>query len=163
SSLKRRLRSALDWFHCSTLSALQDRLLHEEALFPALMQFLTIPVSDLFRDPSFFLSFRNEIVPVLGTYPSLRLWIAGCSTGEEAYSPAMVLAEEAWLGREMISPTDITAESRRVAAAGLYSLDRLEAFPENPRLSGSRLPLSEHYTAAYGSVVFSRALRERIV
>jgi chemotaxis protein methyltransferase CheR len=163
SSLKRRLRSALDWFHCRTLSALQDRLLHEDAVFPALMQFLTIPVSDLFRDASFFHTFRRDIVPLLGTYPSLRLWIAGCSTGEEAYSHAIVLAEEGLLDRAMIYATDINAESLRIAEAGIYALDRLESFTENHRLSGAQGPLSAHYSSGYGSIVFNRSLRERIV
>jgi chemotaxis protein methyltransferase CheR len=163
ASLRRRLQSALGTFRCATLSALQDRLLHEDGVFSALMQFLTIPVSDLFRDASFFHTFRREVIPVLATYPSLRLWIAGCSTGEEAYSHAIVLAEEGLLDRAVIYATDINAESLRIAEAGIYAVERLQTFTENHRASGAQVPLSAHYTAGYGSVVFNRSLRERIV
>jgi chemotaxis protein methyltransferase CheR len=163
SSLRRRLNSALTAFQCRSLSALQDRVLHDDAVFPALMRFLTIQVSDLFRDPSYFLVFRRQIVPVLRTYPSLRLWVAGCSTGEEAYSHAIVLAEEGLLERASIYATDINEESLATAKAGIYSGDRLRTFVDNHQRSGASEPLSAHLTAAYGSVVFSRYLRDKIL
>ncbi len=162
-SLRRRLAEALAFFECSTLSMLQSRLLHEDDLFPALLRFLTVQVSDLFRDVEFFRTMRHELVPVLRTYPSVRIWIAGCSTGEEAYSFAILLAEEGLLHNAIIYATDINPETLRVAEAGRYSLDRLGTFAENHRLSGARGPLSEHYTAAYGSAVFNRGLRQKIV
>jgi chemotaxis protein methyltransferase CheR len=163
ASLRRRLSSALPALKCATLSALQEKLLHEEGILSELMHFLTIQVSDLFRDAAFFLTLRRDIVPILHTYPSLRLWIAGCSTGEEAYSYAILLAEEGLLDRSVIYATDINAESLRIAEAGIYSAERLPTFTANHRLSGAVVPLSHHYTAAYGSIVFSRTLRERIV
>ncbi|MET0794648.1 MAG: CheR family methyltransferase, partial [Polyangiaceae bacterium] len=91
TSLQRRLAEALSFFDCATLSLLQDRLLHDPSVFPALTRFLTVPVSDLFRESPSFLTLRRDIVPLLRTYPSLRLWIAGCSTGEEVYSFAILL------------------------------------------------------------------------
>jgi len=163
SSLRRRLDSALAAFNCRSLSALQDRVLHDEAVFPALMRFLTIQVSDLFRDPGYFLVFRERIVPVLRTYPSLRLWVAGCSTGEEAYSHAIILAEEGLLEKSTIYATDINQDSLATARAGIYASDRLRTFVDNHQRAGASVPLSAHYTAAYGSVVFSRYLRDKIL
>jgi chemotaxis protein methyltransferase CheR len=162
-SLKRRLDDALVTFDCATLSALQDRLLHDDSVFPMLMRFLTVQVSDLFRDPEFFRTMREELVPVLRTYPSLRLWIAGCSTGEEAYSYAILLQEEGLLENTIIYATDINSDSLRAAEAGHYPGDRLETFTENHRSSGAKRPLTDHYAAAYGSVVFNRSLRKKIV
>lgn len=163
SSLRRRLDSALTAFNCRSLSALQDKVLHDDAMFPALMRFLTIQVSDLFRDPQYFLVFRRQIVPVLRTYPSVRLWVAGCSTGEEAYSHAIILAEEGLLEKSTIYATDINQDSLGTGKAGIYSSDRLRSFVDNHQRAGARVPLSAHYTAAYGSVVFSRFLRDRIL
>ena len=85
ASLKRRLTTAPRHFGCQTLSQLQDKVLHEPAAFPALLNFLTIPVSEMFRDPNYFLALRKKVVPLLRTYPSLKVWVAGCSTGEEVY------------------------------------------------------------------------------
>jgi len=163
SSLNRRLVDALATFGCATLSGLQERLLHDEAIFPALLRFLTVQVSDLFRDPSFFAILRGEIVPILRTYPLLRVWIAGCSTGEEAYSFAILLQEEGLLDRAIVYATDINPDSLRAAEAGIYPADRLESFLDNHRLSGAGGPLGEHCTAAYGSLRFNRNLRRKIV
>jgi chemotaxis protein methyltransferase CheR len=163
ASLGRRLKEALAFFHCRTVSALQDRVLHEPEVFPSLMRFLTVGVSDLFRDASFFQAMRQEIVPILRTYPSLRVWVAGCATGEEAYSHAILLEEEGLLERTVIYATDINGESLQTAQAGVYTQDRLETFESNHRLSGARAPLSTYYTAGYGSLVFNRGLKDRIV
>ncbi len=163
SSLKRRLNEALGALDCKTLSALQDRLFHDEATFPALMRYLTVPVSELFRDAAAFAVLRRDIVPILRTYPSVRVWVAGCSTGEEAYSYAMLLAEEGLLDNAIIYATDINSESLRTAEAGVYPMDRMEAFSRNHLLSGAPGPLSDHCSAAYGSVVFNRSLRSKIV
>ena len=89
ASVKRRVAHALRQFDCATISALQERVLHDPAAFMQLLQFLTIPVSEMFRDPSHFLAIRQEVVPLLKTYPSIKIWIAGCSTGEEVYSMAI--------------------------------------------------------------------------
>lgn len=98
ASLKRRLQQALTHFHCSSLSQLEQRVLADENAFPRLLEYLTVQVSDLFRDPEFFLALRQQVIPLLATYPSLKLWVAGCSTGEEAYSFAILLAEEGAAG-----------------------------------------------------------------
>ena len=103
ASLRRRLTTAMARLECRSLSQLQDQVLHEPTVFPALLNFLTVQVSDLFRDPAYFQSLRTEVVPLLRTYPSLKLWVAGCSTGEEAYSFAILLREEELLSRTLIA------------------------------------------------------------
>lgn len=163
ASLKRRVARALIEFDAKTISGLQERVLHDPHAFPKLLQFLTVQVSDMFRDPAFFKALRERIAPFLGTYPSLKIWIAGCSSGEEVYSMAILLKEEGLLDRTMIYATDINGEALRRAEAGVYPLDRIAAFTENHRLSGGHGSLSNYYTAAYGSAVFDRSLLKRVV
>ena len=163
ASIKRRLKAAMERAGCRTLSQLQDRVLHDPACFAALLDALTVPVSEMFRDPNYFRYLRDEVVPVLKTYPSLKVWVAGCSTGEEAYSLAILLREEALLERTLIYATDINARWLAAAQAGAYDLERMALFTENHRRSGARHSLSEYYTMAYGKAVFDRALKSRIV
>ena len=163
ASLRRRLRTAMTYFGCQTLSQLQDRLVHDPATMPALLNFLTVPVSDMFRDPSYFRSLREQVVPLLRTYPSLKVWVAGCSTGEEVYSLAILLREEGLLSRTIIYATDINPETLKKAEAGVYDADRIAGFTENHRLSGGTGSLSEYYTARYGRAVFDKSLRANVV
>ncbi|MGH9140876.1 MAG: CheR family methyltransferase [Vicinamibacterales bacterium] len=163
ASLKRRLRAAMTRFTCQTLSQLQDRVLHDPAAFPALLDFLTVPVSDMFRDPSYFRSMRETVVPLLRTYPSLKIWVAGCSTGEEVYSFAILLREERLLERTLIYATDINPQTLHKAEAGVYELERIAGFTENHRRSGARSSLSDYYTAAYGRAAFDKSLRKAVV
>jgi chemotaxis protein methyltransferase CheR len=162
ASLKRRLAQALIRFDCRTLSALQEKVLHEKQVFPALLEYLTVQVSDLFRDPSYYMALRRHVMPTLATYPSLKVWVAGCSTGEEAYSIAILLAEEGLLERTLIYATDINSESLRKAASGIYDLDRIRQFTLNHRESGGRSSLSDYYHAAGNSAVMDPRLRNRI-
>ena len=163
ASLKRRIAAALPKLGCVTISALQERVLHDPDTLSALLQFLTVQVSDMFRDPPFFRALREQIVPELETYPSLKVWIAGCSSGEEVYSWAITLADVGLLDRTILYATDINPDALAKAEAGLYPLDRVATFSENYRLSGGKRSLSEYYTAAYGSAAFSRSLRSRVV
>ena len=163
ASLRRRLRTALVRFGCDTLSQLQDKVLHDPVAFPALLDFLTIPVSDMFRDPSYFRSLRETVIPLLRTYPSLKVWVAGCSTGEEAYSLAILLREEGLLARTLIYATDINPRTLRAAEAGVYDVARVAGFTENHRRSGARSSLSDYYTAAYGRAVFDKSLKQHMV
>jgi len=163
SSLRRRLRAAMTHFRCQTLSQLQDRILHDESAFPALLDFLTVPVSEMFRDPSYFRSLRSTVVPMLRTYPSLKIWVAGCSTGEEAYSLAILLKEEDLLKRAIIYGTDVNPQVLQKAEAGVYQVDRIAGFTENHRRSGARSSLSDFYTAAYGRAVFDKSLKRHMV
>jgi len=162
-SLRRRMRAALLRFNCSSLSQLQDRVLHEPAMLTAMMDFLTVQVSDMFRDPAYYQALRRHVVPMLRTYPSLKIWIAGCSTGEEAYSMAILLREEGLLDRTLIYATDINGQALQKAEAGIYDLDRIAGFTENHRRSGGSSSLSDYYMAAYGRAVFDKSLRRNIV
>jgi chemotaxis protein methyltransferase CheR len=163
ASLKRRLRTAMARFGCDTLSRLQDKVLHEPSTFPVLLGYLTVQVSEMFRDPVYFTTLREKVVPLLRTYPSLRLWVAGCSSGEEVYSLAILLREEGLLARTLIYATDINAQALEQAEAGVYNVDRIAGFSDNYRRAGGRASLSEYYTAAYGRAVFDKSLRENIV
>lgn len=163
ASLKRRLQAAQTQLRCSSLSQLQDGLLHDPAMFTTLLNYLTVPVSEMFRDPQYFRSLREQVMPLLRTYPSLKIWVAGCSTGEEVYSLAIVLREEGLLDRSIIYATDINPHTLHQAEAGVYELSRLQGFTDNHRRSGARSSLSDYYTAAYGRAVFDRSLREHVV
>ena len=163
ASLKRRLRAAMAHFNCATLSSLQERLLHEPAVFPKLLDYLTVQVSDMFRDPGYFRALRESVVPLLRTWPSLKVWVAGCSTGEEAYSLAILLREEGLLDRTLIYATDINARALRSAEAGVYAAERMAGFTHNHRESGGHGSLSDHYTAAYNNAVIDKRLKKHIV
>jgi chemotaxis protein methyltransferase CheR len=163
SSVRRRLRVACTQLGYRDVLTLNDQLTRDPSVFTALLQYLTVQVSDLFRDPVFFANLRQHIVPVLRTYPSLKLWIAGCSTGEEVYSFAILLREEGLLERCMLYATDINPQALRKAEAGIYPIDRVPAFSENHRASGGKSSLSAHYAARYDSVVFDRSLRKHVV
>ncbi len=163
ASLKRRLASAMTRFECASLSQLQDRVLHEPTVFPALLDYLTVQVSEMFRDPLYFLALRRQVVPLLRTYPSLKVWVAGCSTGEEAYSLAILLREEGMLERTLIYATDINPQALKQAEAGVYAIDRIAGFTENHSRSGATTSLSAYYTAAYDRAVFDKSLRAQIV
>jgi chemotaxis protein methyltransferase CheR len=163
ASLKRRLTAAMTHFRCVTLSDLQARVLHEPRVFTELLGFLTVQVSDLFRDPTYFKSIREKVVPYLRTFPTLKLWVAGCSTGEEAYSFAILLAEEGLLERSLIYATDINPESLRIAEEGIYSLERFAGFSESYLKAGGKRSLSSWYTASSYSAVLDRSLKKNIL
>nr|WP_289623769.1 protein-glutamate O-methyltransferase CheR [Paracidovorax valerianellae] len=163
ASLKRRLQTALTRFNCRTVSQLQHLVLHDPEVFPAMLEYLTVQVSEMFRDPTYFRALRETVVPVLRTYPSLKIWVAGCSTGEEVYSLAILLREEGLLERTLIYATDINANALQKAEAGIYAIERVPSFTENHARSGGKTSLSEHYTAAYGRVVLDKSLRRHIV
>lgn len=163
ASLKRRLNLAKGHFKCDTLSRLQERVLREPAMFAELLRFLTVQVSDMFRDTPYFKALRTEVVPYLSTYASLKVWVAGCATGEEAYSLAIVLNEANLLDRTMIYATDINPQCLRTAAEGVYELSRFTRFSENYLAAGGTGSLSDYYSAAYGGALMDRKLRKSIV
>ena len=163
ASLRRRMKIAMNRFGCATLSRLQDRVMHEPDVFPVLLDHLTVQVSEMFRDPAYFRAIRDQVVPLLRTYPSLKIWVAGCSGGEEAYSLAILLREEGLLPRSLIYATDINPRTLHSAAAGVFDADRVAGFTANHHKSGARSSLSDYYTAAYGRVVFDKSLKDHIV
>lgn len=163
ASMRRRIAAALTHFRASSVADLQHAVLHDSRMFPELLRFLTVQVSDLFRDPSYFKSIRDKVVPYLRTYPSLKLWVAGCSSGEEAYSFAILLSEEGLLERSLIYATDINQESLRIAEEGVYDLSRFSQFSANYLAAGGRGSLSDYYTARYSRAVLDRALKKSIL
>ncbi len=162
-SLHRRLARAQHQHGCDSLSQLQHLLLRDPAVFADLMGFLTIQVSEMFRDPAYFRALREQVVPHLRTYPSLKIWIAGCANGEEFYSLAILFREEGLEDRTIFYCTDISPAALEKAEAGIYAIDRLPQFSENHRLAGGKASLSDYYTAAYGAAVFDKTLRRRAV
>jgi chemotaxis protein methyltransferase CheR len=163
ASLARRLERALDHFGCSSISMLQDRVLHEPSTLPGLLNYLTVQVSEMFRDPPYFRALREQVVPHLKTYPSLKVWVAGCGDGEELYSLAILFREEGLEDRTIFYATDINPAALRRAETGIYDLDRIPLFTENHRSAGGRSSLSDYYTAAYGAAAFDKSLRARTV
>lgn len=163
ASLRRRLERARGAFDVPSLSALQHLVLHDSDAFARLLSFLTITVSDLFRDPEFFAELRRNVIPVLATYPSIKVWSAGCATGEELYSLAILFAEEGLLARTLFYGTDIDAAALAAAERGIYAVSRAAVFSRNYRQAGGKRSLADYYTAAYDGIVFDRALRRSMV
>jgi chemotaxis protein methyltransferase CheR len=163
ASLRRRMRQAMEKFECRTLSQLQDRVLHEPEVFSQMLRYFTVQVSEMFRDPSYFKALREHVVPVLHTYPSAKIWIAGCSNGEEVWSLAILLDEENLLDRCVIYATDINPDALKAAEAGIYELDRIAQFSTNYNLSGGKGSLSDYYTTAYNGAIFQQRLKRKII
>lgn len=163
ASVKRRLRQARTQLGFATFSALQENLLHDPEMLPRLLRYLTVQVSEMFRDPSYFKAIREKVVPHLRTYPSLKVWIAGCSSGEELYSLVILFREEGLEDRTIFYATDINHEALQAAEAGIFPLERLQLFTENHRKSGGKSSLSDYYQAAYGRASFDKTLRQNVV
>lgn len=162
ASQKRRVAQALAQFDCPSIPALQAGVERDPTLFLQLLQYLTIPVSEMFRDPVFFLTLRQQVLPVLQTYPSLKIWVAGCSTGEEAYSLAILLKEEGLLERSLIYATDINASSLDTARRGIFPLASIRSHTTNYQQAGGKRAFSDYYIAAYEGAIFDNTLSENI-
>ena len=163
ASVKRRLLQARQQLGFATISAMQESLLHDADTLPRLLNFLTVQVSEMFRDPSYFKALREKVLPHLRTYPSLKVWIAGCSNGEELYSLSILFREEGLDQRTLFYATDINPAALRAAEAGVYPLDQVRKFTENHQKSGGKTSLSDYYVADYGRAVFDKSLRARTV
>ena len=163
TSVRRRMRHAMVHLGCAHLGELQHVLLSDAARFRQALQFFTVQVSEMFRDPAYFCALREQVVPVLRTYPSLKVWVAGCSSGEEAWSMAVLLAEEGVLERCLIYATDINPAALEVAEAGIYPRERMAEFSRSYQAAGGRRSLSDWYTAAYDGARFDPALKRHLV
>jgi chemotaxis protein methyltransferase CheR len=163
ASIKRRLRQVREKLGFPNFCAMLEGLLHDTAVLPHVLSYLTVQVSEMFRDPSYFRASRERVVPHLRTYPSLKVWVAGCSTGEEVFSLAILFREEGLEQRTMFYATDISQDALRAAANGVYGLDRIALFTQNHQRAGGKSSLSDYYTAAYGKASFDKTLRERVV
>jgi chemotaxis protein methyltransferase CheR len=162
ASFKRRVLQAIVQMELATISALQEKILRDPLLFARLLGYLTVPVSEMFRDPSYYLALRQQVIPVLRTYPSIKIWIAGCSTGEEVYSMAILLREEDLLSRSIIYATDINLTSLDKARAGIFPMNSVRQYTANYQKSGGSSAFSDYYTAAYGGARFDRTLVEGV-
>jgi len=162
-SLKRRLARRMREEGAATLSAFQDKVLHDPAAMERLLVSLSISVTGMFRDPTFYRAFREKVVPLLRTYPFIRLWNAGCATGEETFSLAILLEEAGLLERTRIYATDFNAGVVEHARAGEFPLARMKAYTENYLQAGGTKEFSRYYTADGGAARFSPALLENVV
>ena len=154
ASLKRRVLHALQQLDCDTISQLQSKVLHDPTVFQQLLQILTIPFTEMFRDPAYWLALRTQVVPLLRTYPSLKVWVAGCSTGEEVFSLAILLQEEGLLERTMIYATDINPTVIDKARQGIFAIASVRQHTANYQASGGKRAFSDYYSAAYNSARF---------
>jgi len=162
-SLRRRLWRRANLEGVATLSGLQERLLHDSSCMESLLLDLSINVTAMFRDPSFYRALRTTVVPLLRTYPFIRIWNAGCSTGEETHSLAIVLAEEGLLERTRIYATDINESVLLRAKEGVFPLEQMQAYTENYLAAGGTRAFSEYYTAGYEGARFDRSLTDGVV
>src|SRR5688500_1305287 len=163
SSLKRRLWRRIRAEGLESVSGLQERVLHDPHVMERLLLDLSINVTAMFRDPTFYVAFREKVVPALRTYPFARLWVAGCSTGEEVYSLAILLEEEELRGRARIYATDINEAVLERARAGVFALDRMQEYTRNYIRAGGKRAFSEYYVAAYDGAQFQRSLADNVV
>ena len=158
ASLKRRVLHALGQLKCETISQLQSKVLHDPQVFQQLLEILTIPFTEMFRDPAYWLALRTQVVPLLRTYPSLKVWVAGCSTGEEVFSLAILLQEEGLQERTMIYATDINPAVIDKARQGIFPIASVRQHTANYQTSGGKRAFSDYYTAAYNSARFDPEL-----
>ncbi|HEY9669914.1 MAG TPA: protein-glutamate O-methyltransferase CheR [Waterburya sp.] len=162
ASLKRRIWNAVKAERLTSVSGLQEKVLHDPACLERFLLGLSVHVTSMFRDPNFFLSFRQKVVPLLRTYPFIRIWLAGCSTGEEVYSMAILLHEEGLYHRCRIYATDMNELVLKKAKAGIYPAKLMQEYTQQYLQAGGKHAFSEYYTAAYDNVIFRSSLRENM-
>jgi len=162
ASIKRRIWKRVMAEGLQTVSALQERVLHDPAVMDRLLLDLSVTISAMFRDPSFFRAMREQVLPLLRTYPFIRIWHAGCSTGEEVYSMAILLEEEGLYDRCRIYATDINDVVLQRARAGIFPLDKMQEYTQNYLQAGGARAFSEYYTAGYGGALFDPALTRNV-
>jgi chemotaxis protein methyltransferase CheR len=163
ASLRRRLWHRAQLEHVRTLSGLQERVLHDPVVMERLLRDLSINVTEMFRDPGFFRALRQRVVPILRTYPYARVWNAGCSTGEETFSLAIVLEEEGLLDRTRIYATDMNDDVLARARLGSFPLDKMRRYTENYQRAGGTGDFSRYYAVRDNRAVFTRGLADGMV
>lgn len=163
ASLSRRINQLCLLDNFASFAELRYRVLHEPEYMQRFVEKMTVNVTEMFRDPSFFLRLRHEILPKLGTSPFIRIWIAGCATGEEAYSLAILLQEAKLLHKSLIYATDINPSVLEQAKRAVIPMANLKSYVENYQLSGGKADFSSYYTANYKWVKLTSSLQERIV
>lgn len=163
ASLRRRILRAKERFGFSSIHEITARIQSDRAFFQILLTEITVTVSEMFRDPDVYRAIADEVLPILATYPSIRIWHAGCSTGEEVYSMAILLKEEGLLERATIYATDINPLALQQAKSGIFPTSELPRYTENYQRAGRSADFSRYYTAGHGMAIFDRRLRENMV
>jgi chemotaxis protein methyltransferase CheR len=163
ASIRRRLWKRVEGEGLSTISELAARILHDADSMERLLLDLSVNVTAMFRDPTFYKEFRERVIPLLRTYPFIRIWHAGCSTGEEVFSMAILLEEEGLYDRARLYATDINDVVLQRARQGIFPLDRMQEYTENYLRAGGKRSFSEYYTAKYDGALFTPALTRNIV
>jgi chemotaxis protein methyltransferase CheR len=147
----------------SSIPGIQEKIVQDRAFAWLLFQDLSITVTEMFRDPDFYTAVREKIVPLLRTYPFIKLWHAGCSTGEEAYSMAILLKEEGIYDRTTIYATDFNQLALDRAREGIFSAEMIRSYTANYQRAGGKNAFSDYYTANYDGVIMNSALKKNIV
>jgi chemotaxis protein methyltransferase CheR len=163
ASVKRRIANFITTRKIGNLRQLNQVLMANEELFELFIQEISVTVTEMFRDPSFFKSLNEKVMKRLATYPHIKVWIAGCATGEEIYSVAILLKEAGLLERAIIYATDINQKSLQTAKEGIYSLAQMKTYTENYLKAGGKNSFSEYYKAKYDSALFDKSLRRNVV
>ena len=163
ASLRRRLWRRAHEEHVRTLSGLQEKVLHDPLVMERLLRDLSINVTEMFRDPAFFRAVRERVVPILRTYPYVRVWNAGCSTGEETFSLAIVLEEAGLLDRTRIYATDMNDDVLQRARGGRFPLDKMRRYTENYHRAGGTGDFSRFFTVEGDRAVLRSGLMENAV
>lgn len=163
ASLKRRIYKCMHEEGVKTVSALQDKILHDSACMGRFLQAVSVDVTSMFRDPLFYLSLRTKILPMVRSEPLIRIWHAGSASGEEVYSMAIILQEEGLYEKSRIYATDMNQALIDEAKAGVYKLAAMTEFTDNYVKAGGKAPFSEYYTAKYDNAIFASSLKKNIV
>ncbi|HKO41700.1 MAG TPA: protein-glutamate O-methyltransferase CheR [Pyrinomonadaceae bacterium] len=163
ASIKRRIIELMRFEKLGTVSAFQNKLLHEPACLERFILGLSVHATAMFRDPTFYSTFRRKAVPLLRTYPTVQIWVAGCSTGEEVYSLAILLQEENLYEKCRIYATDISPVVLRRAREGIFPLSAMREYTNNYHKAGGQQEFSDYYTAHYDNVIFNPTLRHNVV
>ena len=163
ASLRRRIGLALSRGGFDNVAALQHRVLQDAAFFHGLVADITVGTTEMFRDPAFFAALRQTVIPLLRTWPFVRIWHAGCSTGEEVYSLAILLREEGLLPRARIYATDLNERFLASAREGIFDATQISQYTRNYQNAGGRQSFSEYYRARYGQAVLDASLRDNVV
>jgi len=163
ASLHRRIRKHMESARVGTITALTELILHEPTALQRLLHDLSVNVTAMFRDPSFFLEFRNSVVPLLRTYPTVRIWHAGCSTGEEVYAMSILLEEEGLYDRCRIYATDMDSTVLDHARQGIFPVSRMKEYTANYFAGGGKRSLSDYFTAKYDGALFAPRLAKNVL
>jgi chemotaxis protein methyltransferase CheR len=163
ASLRRRIRWHLTKEELPSVSALQERLLHDRDAFERFVAGLSVNVTAMFRDPGFYQTLRERVLPMLRTYPFIRVWVAGCSSGEEVYSLAILLEEAELYDRSLIYATDMSLDVLERAKRGLFPLDKMREHTENYALAGGTREFSSYYVSDHEGAMFRKALKRNVV